>query len=122
MSRAATTRTLRAAVLAVLAAALLTATGPTPLRADGVTERPVLDNDRVTLVEYTFPAGFKGEEHAAFANELAYVLAGEFTVATRGRGARVLRRGEVEYASKGTMHTSSNDGATPAVVLVVILK
>jgi quercetin dioxygenase-like cupin family protein len=112
---------MRGAALAALVA-LLTATSATPLGANGVTERPVLDNDRVTLVEYTFPAGFKGEEHAAFANELAYVLSGEFTVTTRGRGARVLRRGEVEYASKGTVHTSSNDGAAPAVVLVVILK
>ena len=117
-----TRRMLRVIGLVGLTAALFTASGPARLHADSVGERPVLDNDRVTLVEYTFPAGFKGEEHAAFANELAYVLSGEFTVTTRGRGPRVIRRGEVEYASKGTVHTSSNDGTVPAVVLVVILK
>ena len=117
-----TGRMVRGVWLVALTTALVTATSPAPLRASGVTERPLLDNDRVTLIEYTFPAGFRGEEHAAFANELAYVLSGEFTVTTRGRGARVVRRGEVEYASKGTIHTSSNDGTTPAVVLVVILK
>lgn len=105
-----------------LVAALVTATSPAVLRAAAVGERPLLDNDKVTLIEYTFPAGFKGDEHAAFANELAYVVSGEFTVTTQGRGPRVVRRGEVEYASKGTIHTSSNDGKTPAVVLVVILK
>jgi quercetin dioxygenase-like cupin family protein len=105
-----------------LAVAVVTATSPTGLGADAVGERPLLDNDKVALIEYTFPAGFKGDEHAAFANELAYVLSGEFTVTTQGRGPRVVRRGEVEYASKGTIHTSSNDGKTPAVVLVVILK
>lgn len=108
--------------LAALVVAAGTATSPAPLRADAVGERPLLDNDRVALVEYTFPPGFRGDEHAAFANELAYVLSGEFTVTTAGHGARVVRRGEVEYASKGTIHTSSNDGKTPAVVLVVILK
>ena len=108
--------------LVALVVAVVTATSPTELRADAVGERPLLDNDTVTLIEYTFPAGFKGEEHAAFANEVAYVLSGEFTVTTQGRGQRVVRRGEVEYASKGTIHTSSNDGKTPAVVLVIILK
>jgi len=108
--------------LVALVVAVVTATSPTALRADAVGERPLLDNDTVTLIEYTFPAGFKGEEHAAFANEVAYVLSGEFTVTTQGRGRRVVRRGEVEYASKGTIHTSSNDGKTPAVVLVIILK
>ena len=102
--------------------AIVTATSPAPLPAHGVTERTLLDNDRLTLIEYTFPAGFRGEEHAAIADEFAYVLAGEFTVTTRGRGARVVRPGEVEYASKGTIHTSSNDGKAPAVVLVAILK
>jgi quercetin dioxygenase-like cupin family protein len=68
------------------------------------------------------PPGFRGEEHAAFANELAYVLGGEFTVTTRGRGRRVVHKGEVEYASKGTVHASSNDGVIPTLVLVVVLK
>lgn len=87
-----------------------------------VTERPLFDNDRVTVIEYVFPAGFRGDEHAAFANELAYVLDGEFTVVTQGRGTRVVRPGEVEYAGKGTIHTSLNETRKPARVLVVILK
>jgi quercetin dioxygenase-like cupin family protein len=108
--------------LAALVLAAMTAAGRTATSAEMVAERPLLDNDRVTVIEYTFPPGFRGEEHAAFANEFAYVLGGEFTVTTRGRGRRVVRKGEVEYASKGTVHASSNDGMIPALVLVVILK
>jgi uncharacterized cupin superfamily protein len=33
------------------------------------------------------------------ADEFAYVLEGEFTVVTRGKGKQVVRRGEVESAS-----------------------
>ena len=47
---------------------------------------------------------------------------GEFTVLTRGRGRRVVRRGKVEYASKGTVHQSLNETRQPARVLVVLLK
>jgi len=43
-------------------------------------------------------------------------------VVTRGRGRQVVRRGEVEYASKGTVHTSLNESKKPARVLVVLLK
>jgi quercetin dioxygenase-like cupin family protein len=97
--------------------------GPDWSGADGkVTERPLLDNDRVLVVEYTFPAGFRGDEHAAIANEFAYVIDGEFTVVTRGQGRRVVRAGEVEYASKGTVHNSLNESRRPARVLVVYLK
>ena len=96
---------------------------PAAATAQGqVTERLLLDNEKVTIVEYVFPAGFRGDEHAAFANEFAYVLDGEFTVVTQGRGKRVVRPGEVEYASKGTVHTSLNETQKPARVLVVILK
>jgi len=73
----------RGAGLVALIAAAVTATSPGLLQADGVGERPLLDNDKVTLIEYTFPSGFKGDEHAAFANELAYVLSGEFTAPRR---------------------------------------
>jgi quercetin dioxygenase-like cupin family protein len=113
---------MRGLVLAVLMAAGVTGASGPATSAEPVGERQLLDNDRVTVMEFTFPAGFKGEEHAAFANEFAYVLAGDFTVTTQGRGRRVVHRGEIEYASQGTVHTSSNDGSTPAVVLVVILK
>lgn len=87
-----------------------------------VTETTLLDNERVVMIEFVFPAGFKGEEHSAVADELAYVLEGEFAVVTKGQGKRVLRKGEVEYASKGTVHYSLNESRKPARVLVVLLK
>ena len=90
--------------------------------AHEVTEKTLLDNERVTMIELVFPAGFKGEEHSAVADEFAYVLEGEFAVVTKGRGKRVLGKGEVEYASKGTVHYSLNEGKKPARVLVVLLK
>jgi len=90
--------------------------------AQDVTERALLDNARVTVVEYVFPAGFRGEEHAAIADEFAYVLDGEFAVVTKGVGKRVVRRGEIEYASKGTIHYSLNETKRSARVLVVLLK
>jgi quercetin dioxygenase-like cupin family protein len=90
--------------------------------AGAVTEKVMLDNERVTIYEYVFPAGFQGEEHAAIADELAYVLDGEFTVVTRGRGRRTIKAGEVEYARKGVLHLSLNETKTPARVLVVLLK
>jgi quercetin dioxygenase-like cupin family protein len=97
--------------------------GATSSAADGqVAEKPLLENDRVLVVEYTFPAGFRGDEHAAIANEFAYVIDGEFTVVTRGQGRRVVRTGEIEYASKGTVHNSLNESRRPARVLVVYLK
>lgn len=90
--------------------------------ASEVTEKTLVDNERVTLIELVFPAGFRGQEHSAVADELAYVLEGEFAVVTKGRGKRVLRRGEVEYASQGTVHYSLNETRQPARVLVVMLK
>ena len=89
---------------------------------DEVQEKRLLDNERVAVYEYLFPGGFRGEEHAAVADEFAYVIDGEFTVVTRGRGKQVVRRGEIEYASKGTIHMSSNESKKPARVLVVLLK
>jgi quercetin dioxygenase-like cupin family protein len=113
--------------LGVVALAVLIPAGGRPLvgAAAGeqdVTERVLLDNARVTVVEYVFPAGFRGEEHAAIADEFAYVLDGEFAVVTKGVGKRVVRRGEIEYASKGTIHYSLNEAKRPARVLVVLLK
>ena len=90
--------------------------------ASDVTEKTLLDNERVVMIELVFPAGFRGEEHSAVADELAYVLEGEFAVVTKGQGKRVLRKGEVEYASKGTVHYSLNETRQPARVLVVLLK
>jgi len=106
----------------VVAVVVSTAVVPSAGRGADVEERRVLDNERVAVYEYVFPAGFRGEEHAAVADEFAYVLEGEFTVVTRGRGRQVVRRGEVEYASKGTVHTSLNESKKPARVLVVLLK
>jgi quercetin dioxygenase-like cupin family protein len=91
-----------------------------------VPERLLLDNARMTVTEYTFPPGFKGEIHAAVADELAYVVDGEFTVLMLGPDRkvvkRVLRVGEVDYAEKGTLHSSHNVSDRPARVVVVLLK
>lgn len=97
---------------------LLPASGTT----QDVGEKVLLNNEQVAVVEYVFPAGFRGEEHAAIANEFAYVIEGEFAVVTSGQGKRVLGPGELEYASKGTRHFSLNDSSKPARVLVVLLK
>jgi quercetin dioxygenase-like cupin family protein len=87
-----------------------------------VGEKILLNNARVAVIEYTFPPGFRGDEHAAIADEFAYVLDGEFVVVTRGQGRQVVRRGELEYAAKGTIHQSFNESTKPARVLVVLLK
>jgi quercetin dioxygenase-like cupin family protein len=73
-------------------------------------------------MEYVFPPGFKGDEHVAPVNELAYVLDGQFAVVTKGKGTRVVKKGEIEYAPRGTVHYSVNDSKRPARVLVVLLK
>ena len=87
-----------------------------------VEEKKLLDNDRVTLYEFVFPPGFKGDEHEVPADEFAYVLDGEFTVVTKGEGKRVVRRGEVEWAPRGATHFSVNESKKPARILVVLLK
>jgi len=84
----------------VIALVVLAALVPSTGRGSEVGERRVLDNERVAVYEYVFPAGFRGDEHAAVADEFAYVLEGEFTVLTRGKGKQVV----------------------PARVLVVLLK
>jgi len=118
-------RTLRwaaALAAAVLGAAALVAARGHDARAQDVGETLLLDNDRVTVYEFLFPPGFRGEEHAAAANEFAYVLDGEFVVVTKGQGTRTVKRGEVEYAAKGTIHASLNETSRSARVLVVMLK
>jgi quercetin dioxygenase-like cupin family protein len=87
-----------------------------------VEERRLLDNERVMVVEYVFPPGFKGEEHVAPVDEFAYVVKGEFAVVTKGKGKQAVRRGEVEWAPKGVVHYSVNETKKPARVLVVLLK
>src|SRR5215510_7895738 len=95
---------------------------PASATTQDVGEKKLLDNDRVAVYEFVFPPGFKGEEHAAVADEFAYVLDGEFTVVTRGRGKRTLGPGDVEYATKGTLHYSLNESGKRSRVLVVLLK
>ena len=87
-----------------------------------VEEKTLLDNERVAIHEFVFPPGFKGEEHEVPADEFAYVLDGEFGVVTKGKGKRVVRRGEVEWAPKGATHYSLNESKKPARILVVLLK
>lgn len=90
--------------------------------AHQVSEKTLLDNDRVLVMEYVFPPGFKGDEHEAPVDEFAYVLEGQFSVVTKGRGTTVVKKGNVEWAAKGTVHYSVNDTKRPARVLVVYLK
>ena len=87
-----------------------------------VEEKTLLDNERVTLYEFVFPPGFKGDEHDVPVDEFAYVLDGEFSVVTKGKGKRVVRRGEVEWAPRGATHYSLNESKKPARILVVLLK
>jgi quercetin dioxygenase-like cupin family protein len=87
-----------------------------------VEEKKLLDNERVQMFEFVFPPGFKGEEHEAPVDEFAYVLEGQFGVVTKGKGKRVVRQGEVEWAPKGVVHYSVNESKKPARVLVVLLK
>ena len=110
---------MRRVSLAVLLVLVLV---PASATTQDVGEKKVLDNDRVAVYEFVFPPGFKGEEHAAVADEFAYVLDGEFTVVTKGKGKQVVRRGEIEYAAKQTIHYSLNESKKPARVLVVLLK
>ena len=100
---------------------LLTAAGDVASHGE-VTERRVLDNERVAVVEYVFPPGFRGDEHGAPVDEFAFVLEGEFAVITKGKGTRRVRTGEIEWAPRGTIHHSINDTKKPARVLVVLLK
>ncbi|MBI2493452.1 MAG: cupin domain-containing protein [Candidatus Rokubacteria bacterium] len=100
-------RTRNAAILALVLFTAATAAGARFGAADGsqeVGEKRLLDNERVAVYEFTFPPGFKGEAHAAVADEFAYVLDGEFGVLTKGQGKRIVKKGEIEYASKGTVH------------------
>ncbi|HXD98111.1 MAG TPA: cupin domain-containing protein [Candidatus Acidoferrum sp.] len=87
-----------------------------------VEERKVLENERVLVMEFVFPPGFRGEEHEAPVDEFAYVLDGEFAVITKGKGTRRVRAGELEWAPKGVVHYSVNETKKPARVLVVLLK
>ena len=103
---------------AVLLLLAVPRTGPT---AD-VTEKKLLENERVMVAEYVFPAGFRGDEHEAPVDEFAYVLEGEFAVITKGKGKSRVTAGQVEWAPRGAVHYSVNETKKPARVLVVLLK
>ena len=96
--------------------------GANPARAQEVTEKVLLDNDAIKVSELTFPPGFKGHAHPAPANEMAYVLEGEFTVISVPDGKRLLKSGGVDWAPKGTIHSSRNESAKPVKVLVIFFK
>ena len=66
---------------------------PATTRSDQVEEKKLVDNDRVLVMEYVFPPGFRGDEHEAPVDEFAYVLEGEFAVVTKGTG-QAARAGE----------------------------
>ncbi len=106
--------------LAIVLTVILLAPAPGPTAP--VEQRTVLDNERVMVVEFVFPPGFKGEEHEAPVDEFAYVLEGEFAVITKGKGKQRVRAGEIEWAPKGVVHYSVNETRKPARVLVVLLK
>jgi quercetin dioxygenase-like cupin family protein len=102
---------------------LLIVMAPGSVRSHGdVEERTMLDNERVMVMEFVFPPGFRGEQHEAPADEFAYVLEGEFAVITPGDGRQRVRAGGIEWAPRGTIHYSVNDTDKPARVLVVLLK
>jgi quercetin dioxygenase-like cupin family protein len=107
-------------VMGVLTVGLLW--GGTAGRAQEITEKVLLDNAAVKVTELTFPAGFKGHAHPAPVNEMAYVLEGEFTVISVPEGKRVLKAGGVDWAAKGTVHSSRNDSTKPAKILVILFK
>ena len=90
--------------------------------AHEVGEKTLLDNEHVLVMEYVFPAGYKGEEHEAPVNEFAYVIDGQFAVVTKGKPKTVVKKGALEWAPKGVIHYSVNETRRPARVLVVYLK
>lgn len=96
--------------------------GGTVVTAQEVQENVLLDNETVRVSKLTFAPGFRGPAHPAPANEMAYVLEGEFTVISVPEGKRVLRAGVVDWAAKGTIHSSRNESAKPARVLVILFK
>jgi quercetin dioxygenase-like cupin family protein len=53
---------------------------------------------------------------------MAYVLEGEFTVISVPEGKRVLKAGGLDWATKGTVHSSRNDSTKPAKILVILFK
>jgi quercetin dioxygenase-like cupin family protein len=101
---------------------LLMLMAPAAVPSAEVGEKKLLENDRVLVMEFVFPPGFKGEEHEAPVDEFAYVLDGEFAVITQGKGKSRVRAGELEWAPKGVVHYSVNETKKPARVLVVLLK
>ncbi len=111
-----------AARLAMAVALAFILLSPAPGPSAQVEERKVLENDRVVVMEFVFPPGFRGEEHEAPVDEFAYVLDGEFAVITKGKGKQRVRAGEIEWAPKGVVHYSVNETKKPARVLVVLLK
>ena len=113
----------KSAVVGLVALGLLVpASARRDARADDVPEKMLLDNDKVLVMEVVFPAGFKGDEHEVPVDEFAYVLDGEFSVVTKGKGKSVVKKGQVEWAPKGAVHYSLNETRGPARVLVVFLK
>jgi quercetin dioxygenase-like cupin family protein len=64
-------------------ALILVAPGVGP--AAGVEQKVRVDNERVMVVEFVFPAGFRGEEHEAPVDEFAYAIDGEFAAVTKGK-------------------------------------
>jgi quercetin dioxygenase-like cupin family protein len=113
---------LAVARLAMSVALVFILLSPVPGPSAPVEERKVLENDKVMVMEFVFPPGFRGEEHEAPVDEFAYVLDGEFSVITKGKGKQRVRAGEIEWAPKGVVHYSANETKKPARVLVVLLK
>ena len=114
--------------IALVGLVLLAVLVPATTRRDGVAaagdvgDKTLLDNEQVLVKEFVFPPGFKGDENEAPVNEFAYVLEGQFSVVTKGKGKTVVKKGEIEFAPKGAVHYSLNETRRPARVLVVLLK
>ena len=58
--------------------------------AGDVGEKTLLENEHVRVDEYVFPPGFKGDEHEAPVHEFAYVIDGQLSVVTKGKGKTVV--------------------------------
>jgi quercetin dioxygenase-like cupin family protein len=87
-----------------------------------VEEKKLLDNERLTLYEFVFPPGFKGDEHEAPADEFAFGARGGVRRGDQGQGQAGGPPGRGRVGPQGAVHYSVNESKKPARVLVVLLK
>jgi quercetin dioxygenase-like cupin family protein len=92
-------------------------------RGRGAAVPPLVDNDRVTVVRATQPAGMIEQPHThPEADYLSIQLTPGDLVVTVGGVTTKGTPGMAWYLPKGTTHTMNNVGTTPVDVVVVTLK